>query len=47
MGPWEACFGARIRLGKAVAGPGVRGQECDRDKWTQGFFWTRDLDWRR
>ena len=27
-------FWSRIRLGKAVAGPGVRGQD-DRDKWTQ------------
>ena len=31
-------FWIRIRLGKAVAGPGVRGQD-DRDKWKQtGFF---------
>ena len=27
-------FWTRIRLGKAVAGPGVRGQD-DRDKWKQ------------
>ena len=30
-------FWSRIRLGKAVAGPGVRGQD-DRDKWTQTSF---------
>jgi len=30
-------FWTRIRLGKAVAGPGVRGQD-DRDKWTQTSF---------
>ena len=32
--PW---FWTRIRLGKAVAGPGVRGQD-DRDKWKQTCF---------
>ena len=30
-------FWTRIRLGKAVAGPGVRGQD-DRDKWKQTSF---------
>ena len=30
-------FWIRIRLGKAVAGPGVRGQD-DRDKWKQTSF---------
>ena len=30
-------FWIRIRLGKAVAGPGVRGQD-DRDKWKQTCF---------
>ena len=30
-------FWTRIRLGKAVAGPGVRGQD-DRDKWKQAWF---------
>ena len=30
-------FWTRIRLGKAVAGPGVRGQD-DRDKWKQTAF---------
>ena len=30
-------FWTRIRLGKAVAGPGVRGQD-DRDKWKQTCF---------
>ena len=30
-------FWIRIRLGKAVAGPGARGQD-DRDKWKQMFF---------
>ena len=37
MGPWEACFESRIRLGKAVAGPGVRGQSAT----VGGLFWTR------
>ena len=35
-------FWTRIRLGKAVAGPGVRGPE-DRDKWKQTFF-SRDSE---
>ena len=30
-------FWSRIRLGKAVAGPGVRGQD-DRDKWKETSF---------
>ena len=30
-------FWIRIRLGKAVAGPGARGQD-DRDQWKQMFF---------
>ena len=30
-------FWSRIRLGKAVAGPGVRGQD-DRDKWKETCF---------
>ena len=30
-------FWTRIRLGKAVAGPGVRGQD-DRDKWKETCF---------
>ena len=34
MGGW---FWIRIRLGKAVAGPGVRGQD-DRNKWKQTSF---------
>ena len=33
-GTMGGLFWSRIRLGKAVAGPGVRGQD-DRDKWTQ------------
>ena len=36
-------FWTRIRLGKAVAGPGVRGQD-DRDKWTQTSFFSRDSE---
>ena len=42
MGGW---FWTRIRLGKAVAGPGVRGQD-DRDKWKQTcFFLGRGSVW--
>ena len=33
-------FWSRIRLGKAVAGPGVRGQD-DRDKWKETSFFQR------
>ena len=40
MGGW---FWTRIRLGKAVAGPGVRGQD-DRDKWKQTCFFSRDSE---
>ena len=36
-------FWTRIRLGKAVAGPGVRGQD-DRDKWKQTCFFSRDSE---
>ena len=36
-GTMGGLFWSRIRLGKAVAGPGVRGQD-DRDKWTQTSF---------
>ena len=36
-------FWIRIRLGKAVAGPGVRGQD-DRDKWKQTCFFSRDSE---
>ena len=32
-------FWSRIRLGKAVAGPGVRGQD-DRDKWKETSFFS-------
>ena len=36
-------FWTRIRLGKAVAGPGVRGQD-DRDKWKETCFFSRSRD---
>ena len=39
-------FWSRIRLGKAVAGPGVRGQD-DRDKWTQTAHFGAELDWEK
>ena len=35
-------FWTRIRLGKAVAGPGVRGQSAT----VGGLFWT-ELDWEK
>ena len=42
-GTMGGLFWSRIRLGKAVAGPGVRGQD-DRDKWTQTSFFSRDSE---
>ena len=43
-------FWSRIRLGKAVAGPGVRGQD-DRDKWKETSFFQRqrlaESDWEK
>ena len=37
LGIQRRSFWIRIRLGKAVAGPGVRGQD-DRHKWKQTSF---------
>ena len=53
-GTMGGLFWSRIRLGKAVAGPGVRGQSAT--KWTQTSFflgWDRqacfgpELDWEK
>ena len=45
-GTMGGLFWSRIRLGKAVAGPGVRGQSAT----VGGLFWTRfgpELDWEK
>ena len=41
-GTMGGLFWSRIRLGKAVAGPGVRGQSAT----VGGLFWT-ELDWEK